>query len=284
MVKYTTLNFLSKYYRNNSNFIKSLKNNEIYHASLDQLNDPFESIITFKEIKNKNVLYVDHPIKKSRIIRVGEKENKEFSQIKNELKSYYKKNIGIACFTMNPLNQLMWSHYAGNHTGVCLVFNSLKDWSYFRNVNQVNYNTEEIEVEYLTEFDPEGQLELLKKFVFNKSIEWKYEQEMRRMLPYYGSYKFKVEALSMIIFGSRMKATEKEKIIKIAKIKYPNVGFFEIGIDENDKKLKIFDFYSHEELEFKISADFNTMTNLNGEYICIAKEGLECGCPECSGN
>lgn len=74
-------------------FKKILLNEKIYVPSLDQLNDPYEKVLT-------NLTFVKSLV--------------EMKTLANE--------PGILSFTSNPLNLLMWSHYGMAHTGVVIKF------------------------------------------------------------------------------------------------------------------------------------------------------------------
>ena len=46
---------------------------------------------------------------------------------------------GVYCFAGNARNILMWSHYAGDHTGVCLQFERARDYTGFSPAVSVDY-------------------------------------------------------------------------------------------------------------------------------------------------
>jgi hypothetical protein len=73
----------------------------------------------------------------------------------------------------------MWSHYAANHTGYCIGLNKVKlSESYkFGAEGFVDYPDNSNHPNIHPTKD--GNVESYKKAVYNKSIEWKYENEYR---------------------------------------------------------------------------------------------------------
>ncbi len=88
------------------------------------------------------------------------------------IESEIQKRYRLYCLTPKPSNILMWSHYAQNHTGICLEFNSHR-----------NLMSDSIKVVYLkayptldlTDDDPDTMLAPL----LTKAIDWEYEEEYR---------------------------------------------------------------------------------------------------------
>ena len=78
----------------------------------------------------------------------------------------------IYCLTPDPLSTLMWSHYGGDHTGICLEFhvgNLL-----FMTAHGVKY-LEQYPRFVLTQMNPSDVLD----FILTKAKCWEYEQEYR---------------------------------------------------------------------------------------------------------
>lgn len=106
---------------------------------------------------------------------------------------------GVICLTHDPLNYLMWSHYARSHTGFCIGFDdkiidSIEDWQckgdvrYSDTVPVFNYYTQ-------TEKD------YIKSIFLNKSSIWKYEQEFRIVTDGHGVKKFDKSLVKEVIIG-----------------------------------------------------------------------------------
>lgn len=78
----------------------------------------------------------------------------------------------IYCLTPCPQNILMWSHYANNHRGVCLEFDTKN--ALFGGAWEVQYSQYFPKFQFLDVHESDPMLALL-----HKSIVWKYEQEFR---------------------------------------------------------------------------------------------------------
>lgn len=93
-------------------------------------------------------------------------------------------NVGICCLTKDPLNLLMWAHYANNHKGFVVEFD-IPIESYDKPTSEVEFFELLIphEVKYfqkkpIVNFDDSLEEKLEKQFL-TKGEDWKYEQEER---------------------------------------------------------------------------------------------------------
>jgi hypothetical protein len=116
---------------------------------------------------------------------------------------------GVYCFAGNAKNILMWSHYAGDHTGVCLQFERAHDYTGFAPAVTVDYVDDLPVVNWIT--DPTGD-EGIGKMLTKKHPCWEYEGESRIVIiEQAGRYwPFRPEALRSIIFG----CASDEKVIE----------------------------------------------------------------------
>jgi hypothetical protein len=124
--------------------ISSIAFSRLKVALLDQLNDPFELL-------GANV-------------RRG-----DIHQTIRELKQQWAKVYGLLCFSEDWTDPVLWSHYAGQHTGICLGFDVP---SYL--AQKVEYQQERIKMDG-AELDDRTRTTLLK----TKFKSWEYEHEWR---------------------------------------------------------------------------------------------------------
>jgi Protein of unknown function (DUF2971) len=112
----------------------------------------------------------------------------------------HRATVGVCCFAGDPRSTLMWTHYAAEHTGVCLQFERVNDLATFVHALPVQYKIEYPEVNWM-ENVPEGLLGML----MQKHPDWSYEHEYRIIIDNAaGSYiRFRPEALRRIILGCR---------------------------------------------------------------------------------
>jgi len=138
---------------------------------------------------------------------------------------------GICCFAENFKNTLMWSHYAANHTGVCLTFNPHKDLSPLI-----------VKVRYTDNFTPRNYYENNRIgaliMLSTKSNDWQYEQEYRSISAKPGPNLYKKEMLTEVIFGCKAAQDDIFGIMQtIETAGYTNVKYSIAFMEENSFKL-----------------------------------------------
>lgn len=135
----------------------------IKFTPFNEFNDPFESYgVSIEQGEDKNSLV--------------------YITARDELR----KKAACLCLSKNPLNVLMWSHYAEHHRGFVIAIDTEKagfedesscivtaskgkmDYLEIRNEHKIKVKLEDIH-------NPET----ISKMLLNKSIDWKYEEEYR---------------------------------------------------------------------------------------------------------
>jgi len=156
----------------------------------NDLNDPFEC---FPQEINETKLYASiTKLLISNNSRIKKNEIDEiFNKIKNNVlenfieKAYEKTNqqTGILSLTKEWNNTLMWSHYTNSHKGFCVGFNSgdhfftdinMRDKEYAKHTKEVVYSDKRAEINVDIPYAPPSL-----DIYFTKSIDWKYENEVR---------------------------------------------------------------------------------------------------------
>jgi hypothetical protein len=140
-------------------------------------------------------------------------------QIEEAIQDRYR----IYCLTTEPTNLLMWSHYADNHTGICLeyrcqnvVFGEALKVSYFKEYPSFS----------LVDKNNDAALQLL----LSKSKVWEYENEYRliaqeevaaasreTLLTLGSRLQLGSGMLKSIILGCLMQEAEKKAIVELVK-------------------------------------------------------------------
>lgn len=131
--------------------LQNLQRRRLKLALIEDLNDPFE------------LLGADLREKEARRL---------FSETRRTLARRY----GILCFSRSWRSPLMWSHYASKHAGVCLGFEVPKD-----KIGKIHYDARRI-VDVVSKIRTETievKEALMKRLLFTKYEEWKYERELR---------------------------------------------------------------------------------------------------------
>jgi hypothetical protein len=184
---------------------KMLENGELYFAKPSQFNDPFDSKIDYDTSADEAQLKIFF----SRVLPMY---GKPLSDIDNIIERIRKKEIklsdfapkngyadlaNIFCLSRDEKNILLWSHYAKDHTGICIGFN-VHIWGESMNIKvqsgytkpiagfsnnllpvvYVNYSNDKPEP-YNHFIHDSNKLE---PYFYTKSNLWEYEQEVRIIL------------------------------------------------------------------------------------------------------
>jgi len=219
--------------------IDNLKKRVIWFSKPANLNDPFDCSIPFRIVNpsdddlEKAYIRITKEMRKAkRFILLRNIENKYLTNGKldvNAWRKYYvdsyskdslnetilelSSKYGVACFTTENNNILMWSHYADSHKGFCLEFNV----NYFP-LNQKTKIHEVIYSERYPAFDPakplvNSGLNLPVEGLITKSTVWQYEKEWR-VITDIGDIglTYKPQALTAIYLGNKMPESQIDEI------------------------------------------------------------------------
>jgi len=120
--------------------------------------------------------------------------------------------LGVYCMTEKNDNLLMWTHYADNHSGICLQFDS-EERPFKRYPQKVIYSKELPQSQFFDIKDEERTV------FYTKSIDWAYEEEWRlgreHLSP--GVEQFSQKALTGVIFGLRINDEDEAEVRKWVK-------------------------------------------------------------------
>jgi len=211
-----------------------LKDELIRFTQPGDLNDPFECLPKKPTVEEFNNL-INSLIRENSNIEIQKEIKAKYdSKYLDELyKTQIEKvneDIGIFSLSKNWKSSLMWSHYTESHKGFCVGFDSKHnffknylsdDKEMFKTIIEVKYSEKRVEIPMIL-----GQEQDYYEPYITKSIEWKYEEEIRMLTELnsretfkecnpYNVYLFKVphSAISEIILGANIK-TENENIIR----------------------------------------------------------------------
>lgn len=195
--------FLYKYQALNVNTLTALKSGSLWFSGISMLNDPFERVFGYEP----HVVFAQ-------------------SNLFNNLSVSLRETIeaaGVCSFTsLSPENaesfkssSLMWSHYAGQFSGVCIEF-STKELlsSFYDNQRYLLHGKpmQYLDVPYRIGSEPIFSTEEL---LFKKHSAWSYEYEFRVISLYYkGLVPYSTKAIKKIYVGGRMPA-EQISLLKL---------------------------------------------------------------------
>jgi len=171
---------LFKFREINKNFIDSLVKGAWCFARQDQLNDPFDcNIDVINSIKNA-----------TRSLNGRRAANLNALLATNRLLRNFQRELdklGICSFSLHMKETLLWSHYANNHSGVCVLYDVpedyLNDGESFAGSSSVSYRPNPLTSWFrkisnrMPSTEQELITELLKVVLTSKEKSWKYEKE-----------------------------------------------------------------------------------------------------------
>lgn len=222
---------LFKYYSLSSNSLKVLINQEIWLSSRSLLNDPLDCNIELStEISDNDF---DKWCEELRSLKIssgvedlGLANGKE-ETLENIRKLYelFRTQTGLFCLTEDPINPLMWAHYADGYSGFCIEFeldyDELKANGSF--VGKVDYKNHprlshwEFFLQHCRE-DREGRVRLVGDLLSYKAEDWSYEKEWRAFGHLGDGKAGELVAIpgriNSIIFGMRMRVEDRRAIAR----------------------------------------------------------------------
>ena len=219
---------LYKYSRIAPYLFESIEKHEWLLKDPSNFNDPYDSSLSvfdneFRFLNGDMVGLMDLSFskRKTRLIHkvAAERERKLNEEYRNKIKS----SLKITCFSECNDSLLMWSHYASNHTGVCLEYNfKALDISDLRKrlMYPVLYSTS-----IFTGAQQILNRDNLSAFLavvaaLHKNSCWKYEKEWRLIvdggtMP--DEVSWRMPPVQRIFLGSRINKDDSEKILEIAR-------------------------------------------------------------------
>jgi len=148
------------------------------------------------------------------------------------------KRVKIACFSEKKHNLLMWSHYSRNHTGICIEFDVAKLIAHLKRTENTPFF---LKVRYSSKRDSFswseiGDADNLVKWLKTKSIDWKYEKEVRLLKITTEDYSLPIrqDLIKHIYLGSRIDDKNEKRILEICKNKFSNVMISKTSLSKKE--------------------------------------------------
>jgi len=181
----------------------------IYCGRFDKLNDPMEGFY-----RPSTVL----------------KRKTEYDAVANLIYAH-KLNIGIASMSDTYENELMWTHYASNYSGICIEFYShrlLKALPTGSHLARMGYADQ---IPRISGNDARNHLAAARKILSQKKYNWNYEREWR-VLGNVGQMNLSANCIRGIYLGIRIKPSHKRTILQT--FKGTDVDIWEMAVDGYD--------------------------------------------------
>lgn len=237
---------------------KILSQQELFFSGIEAFNDPFDGKVklTFDGMLNEiraaqiRVQYSNKLVKKGKYegISINDATRLVNNRITEELiqDPQYRIDLekrvqeihnkkGVLSLSSVNNNILMWSHYSDNHKGICFGFEWDEGEEIFGQYKKVRYQTHYDDVWSWLNTDEE----IVKKIIYNKSIDWNYEKEYRIITKKIKAVKFAKINLKEIIFGCKTPQKDIDEILNLADKYALEVTFSQAQIDVNRYALNI---------------------------------------------
>lgn len=174
----------------------------------------------------------------------------------NEIFEAARDQNGVASFSVNPRSPLMWAHYAGSHSGICLRFDVTEDLGFLALTHPVTYSDEFPQLVW-----PRDRGRIVDDVLLRKSLDWKVEQEVRHVsLTTVGAaLPFASRALNALIIGSRFGSHDQVELLRAilkerTKAGHPPVKLFRAGHSRRSYRMRF------------IGTDFDQLTAVHGDF------------------
>jgi hypothetical protein len=121
--------------------------------------------------------------------------------------------LGIACFSETKENVLMWTHYAGNYSGICLAYST------DALLNGLPDSVSLVRVAYgddpppLSPTDVKSYERAARQILSQKKYNWSYEREWRVLGPR-GAVRIDAPSpITHVYFGSRVSSRDRHEVL-----------------------------------------------------------------------
>lgn len=209
----------------------TLANNQIYAPTVQNLNDPAETIVNDSKMNE-----VFDLIEKSGLPKKKAKDNY------NKIITQARTELGIFSLSKTVVNELLWAYYTNGHKGFCIEYDSeqlQKSLSngHLHSVLNVQYknDTPEFSMNSITN-NLVDDTQFIKCLIATKSMAWEREEEIRITLYSSGLFEISPESVTGIYFGLRMPDSDKELIKNT--LKGRNIKYYQMKLKPNSYLLE----------------------------------------------
>jgi hypothetical protein len=145
-------------------------------------------------------------------------------------------SVGVCAFSLNPLQTLMWSHYADHHRGVCVAYEFPAEFIQEQANEILGLDAVDYGPQSLTSFladDNNTEMNkmlngLIERYLTIKNKEWKYEEEARIIRGRKGLLEIPPNFIKQICFGMLTPSEDIAVVAKLAATGSGNVKFAKI--------------------------------------------------------
>lgn len=227
-----------------------LTHRELYFASIEQFNDPFDGTIPHRykpeQLTEDNIFKKYYQVTKEAYPKWPEekihaecyeyqrrglfKDETHLEKFEKNTKHRVNLQFGISCLSKEQNHFLMWSHYANSHRGFVVGFDKVL---LFEDTSaQFAHMLYEEDIPALDLF--EDTFTHFAKLVGTKSTTWKHENEYRLTKANFAkqSVALRAETIVEIIFGCKMPENEKMKLVGFIAKEFPHARVYESNLSK----------------------------------------------------
>lgn len=250
---------LYKYRRFDERSMSMLESNQVYFASPQDFNDPFDcsaqeymhdnfredlarvlaslelhvapGLLTREQIQSIRERIDQHP----EMIETGRDNQDAMDELRQRL--------GILSLSARNDSILMWSHYADMHRGFCVGFSTNNFGVPIEEFREVRYPKERnVSFAFNLISNPDiteerFEEEFWREYALTKYVDWQYEQEWRFIGQARTISPYPDEGIDRIIFGLNMPQKNRDEIMSVLQNK--NIKYFEAVKSRRDFAVEI---------------------------------------------
>lgn len=194
----------------------------LWLSSPIDFNDPFdmggavtvEGTVNERERKIRGLLGKHRPelrwkSREAEVRRLMAMPREDWNRVVKTTHRHSIENVGVCSLSDDPRGILMWSHYAGQHTGICIQFEVGRDPRTFLGALSVDYCEDYPVVNWLSD-----TAEQLKRVILRKHDAWAYERERRIIRIQAARTRLRIshDAITGVILGCRATETVESSI------------------------------------------------------------------------
>lgn len=149
------------------------------------------------------------------------------------------RKLGITCFTLSNDNELMWTHYTSNHTGLCIEFDYQKMILYFKKIQDIA-RIALYKIEYVSDI---AKINIEKEFSNDQIMDWlttklskyQYEDELRAIIYQVDdnrSISIPENLITGVYLGYNIEGSLKDKVKSLMTDKYQNIPLYQMDFDD----------------------------------------------------
>lgn len=253
-----------RYFDKEGRHLKILSDKELFFASPDSFNDPFDCQAPVRSTAGSRDQIISRFVRIHKIsypylttaqpyeFATDSYQKKTFmsperiEMLNKQKQDFISRSVGFFCMSSNYRTILSWSHYSDSHRGFCVgieVKMLAKLCAAYNDTHGPPMGLMPVKYDNLfpmiDPFVDSDQAKLQKQF-FTKSKEWEYEREYRVMLAEGANTFVKVENLELrrLILGCQIRPENRNLIISILKEKHPNTLLFQAEMKEEEYGLR----------------------------------------------